>query len=126
MLFGLKIIEERLIDTKLLEELILQSVNKDRLPEDQLTWAEYEQMLAEEKRLAEIARLLEREKLVKAKYRTMLSEKTAEKALVVQVNEMTMCRWQTPIRQSHGDPSVIPLVESIPVPPTAVNYLEVA
>ncbi len=126
MIFGLMVIEERLINTKLFEELILRSVNQNRLPEDQLTWAEYEQMLAEEKRLAEITRLLEKEKLVKAKYRTMLSEKTAEKALAIRVNEMTMRRWQTPIRQSYGDPSVIPLVESIPIPPTAVNCREVA
>ena len=114
------------IDLHGLEEMILSAVNAALPPEDRMTWAEYERKLAEEKRMAEIMLQLAKEEEQKARNKAILTTKVVEKEMATKVDEMTLRRWRASARQSQGDPSVISLAESVPVPPTVVNYQEVA
>ena len=99
-------------------------INAQRSPDAQLTWAEYEMLLAEEKLQAEATRKLENDAKLKAAYKLMLSTKTIEIVLAAKLLELSQRRWHTPGRQSQGDPDVTRLAEFMPVPPTFMNHTE--
>lgn len=109
-------IEPVCIDLSGLEEIILNAINADLPPEDRMTWAEYERKLAEEKRMAEIMLQLAKEEEEKARHKAILTTKVVEKKMATEVDEITLRRWRASARQSQGDPSVISLAESVPVP----------
>lgn len=109
-------IEPVCIDLSGLEEIILNAINANLPPEDRMTWAEYEQKLAEEKLMAEIMLQLAKEEKEKARYKAILTTKVVEKEMATKVDDIAMRRWRASARQSQGDPSVISLAESVPVP----------
>ena len=106
------------------QDAILRVVNAQRSPDEQLTWAEYEMLLAEEKLRAEAARQIENATKLKASYKLILSAKIIETAIATKLLELSQRRWHTQGRQSQGDPDVTRMAESIPVPPTFMNCTE--
>ena len=106
------------------QDAILRVVNAQRSPDEQLTWAEYEMLLAEEKLRAEAARQIENVTKLKMAYKLMLTAKTVEITMVAKLLELLRRRLHTPVRQSQGDPDVTRMAESIPVPPTFMNCTE--
>ncbi len=112
------------VEIGILQDSILETINAQRSPEEQLTWAEYEMLLAEERLQAETNRQIENATKLKAAYKLMLSEKTIETAMATKLLELLRRRWHAPVRQSQGDPDVTRMAESMPVPPTFMNRNE--
>ncbi len=111
------------IVVSMLQDDILEAINSQRSPDEQLSWAEYEMMLAAEKLQMAGAHQLEKESKIKTDHKTLASAKAIEAAIITRMLELSRRRWHAPVRQSQGDPDVTRMAESMPVPPTFMNHM---
>ena len=111
------------LGSDMLRDAILEIINAQHSPAEQLSWAEYEMMIAEERLWSAAARQQERESQVKAEQKSFVLVKATEATIIAKMQELSRCRWHAPVRQSQGDPDVTRMAESMPVPPTFMNHM---